>query len=356
MLSRSKSHRFKLFIATTLAAAVGMAAAAQAASPEAVAKITGYSGSDRQAFLEAGARKEGKLLVYTVGTQIRPVLKAFQKKYPFVQYQLFRAGSAKIARRFLEEYKAGFYKADAFELNVGGLAPIRDAGYLAAINTPQAPNYGPDAMEPKKRWFVVRESYLSLGYNTTKISNADAPRTYKDLLDPKWKGKMAISGRASTLTNWIGAMVLSEGEDYVRKLGRQNIRVYKTSGRALANLIVSGEVAMSPATYNSHVFSSRRKGGKIAWRALGPTSVTVTGTAVSNRANNPHIAVLLVDFLLSKQAQNIYATLGYSSARKDMPDKAGPAKKVYLANRPTFARDFETWSKLGSDVFVQRKK
>ncbi len=356
MTSGSKSHRPMLVIATAVAASLAMAAGAQAASPEAVAKITGYSGSDRQAFLEAGARKEGKLLIYTVGTQIRPVLKAFKNKYPFVEYQLFRAGSAKIARRVLEEYKAGFYKVDAFELNVGALAPIRDAGYLARLNTPQAANYGPNATEPKKHWLVARESYLALGYNTTKVSNADAPKTYKDLLDPKWKGKMAISGRASTLTNWIGAMVLSQGEAYVRKLGGQNIRVYKTSGRALANLIVSGEVALSPAVYNSHVFKSRSKGGKIAWRALGATSVTVTGVAVASRANNPHSAMLLVDFMLSKPAQKLYAKLGYSSAHKDMPDKSGPKNKVYLANRPTFARDFETWSKLGSEVFVKRKK
>lgn len=334
---------------------VSLSSAAGAADPATVNKVTHYKGPDRQAFLEAGARKEGKLLIYAVGTQIRPVMKAFRKKYPFISYQLFRAGSAKIARKVLEEYKAGYYKVDAFELNVAALGAIRDAGFLATYETPMAANFPKDVIEPKKHWIVARESYLSLGFNTTKVSTAEAPKTLDDLLDPKWKGKMAISARSSTLGNFVGSLVLTKGEDFVRKLGQQNIRVYKTSGRALANLVVSGEVALSPAIYNSHVFSSRKKGGQIAWRALGPVYVTVTGAAVPARSNSPHAAMLLMDFLLSKVAQKAYAKLGYSSARTDMPSKSGPAKKLYLASRPNFAREFESWSKLGNEVFVRRK-
>jgi iron(III) transport system substrate-binding protein len=356
-MGTQSSPKRRLGISSAIVAAVlFVASSARAADPETVSKIVNYAGADRQAFLEAGAKKEGKLLVYAVGTQIRPLMEAFKKKHPYISYQLYRGDSASIAQKVLEEYKAGRYNVDAFELNIGALQPIRNAGFLASYQSPEMKSFDPEAVEPKKHWVVARESYLSLGYNTDKIKPQEIPQTYDDLLDPKWKGRMAISGRTSTIGDWVGAMVLTKGEDYVRELGQQNIRVYQTSGRALANLVVSGEVALSPAIYNSHVFSSREKGAHIAWHALGPTYVTVTAAAIPARSNAPHAAALLMDFLLSREGQAIYAKLGYSSARTDMPDKEGPPKKLYLASRPNYEREFEQWMKLANEVFIRPAK
>ena len=356
-MSRVSTLKFggTIFAGAILSVAMTVSVTVEA-KPKTVAEIADYRAADRQAVLEAGARKEGTLLIYAVGTQIRPVMKAFKEKYPFIEYQLFRAGSTKIARKVIEEYKAGFNKVDGFELNVAALTPIRDIGALTPYYSPQAKNYPKEAMEAKKHWIIVRESYIGLGYNTKLVSEAEAPRTYKDLLSPKWKGRMAISGRGSSVANFVGAMILHEGEDFVRALGKQNIAVFKLSGRAMASLVVSGEVAISPMIYNSHMANSRRKGADVAWRALGPVYASITATAIAAKSNNPHSAMLLADFLLSKEGQKIYRKLGYASARKDMKTKDAVAKKMYLAHRPNYLSDYKKWKKLAGKVFGRARK
>lgn len=324
--------------------------------PTTVAEIAQYRGADRQAVLEAGARKEGKILVYTVGTQIKPVIKQFEKKYPYIKVELFRAGSAKIARKVVEEYRAGFYKVDGFELASHGLIIPRNRGILQPFYSPETAAYQDDAKEAGGHWVVVRESYTGIGINTKLVSADKAPKTYEDLLAPQWKNKLSLSGRASTAGNWVGTMLISKGEAFVRKLGKQNIRVYEVSGRALTNLMTSGEVPVSVTTYNSHVLNSNRKGASLEWFAPGPVPVTDTGVAIASKSPHPHATMLLLDYLLTKKAQKSYQKLGYASARKDLKNRQTPPKKLYLTNRPNFVTDFEKWVRLYREVFVRRKK
>ena len=337
-------------------AVLGLVTAVSAQTkPTTVAEIALYRGADRQAVLEAGARKEGKILIYTVGTQIKPVIKEFEKKYPYIKVELFRAGSAKIARKVVEEYRAGYYKVDGFELASHGLIIPRDRKILQPFYSPETAAYQDDAKEAGGHWVVVRESYTGIGINTKLVSAEEAPKTYEDLLAPRWKNKLALSGRASTAGNWVGTLLITKGEAFVRKLGKQNIRVYEVSGRALTNLMTSGEVPISVTTYNSHVPNSNRKGASLVWFAPGPVPVTDTGVAIASKAPNPHATMLLLDFLLTKESQKLYQKLGYASARKDIKNRQTPAKKLYLTSRPNFVTDFEKWVRLYREVFVRRK-
>ena len=325
------------------------------AAPQTVAEIANYAGPDRQAVLEAGAKKEGQLLVYTTGTQTQAVMEAFGRRYPFIRVEVFREDSSNVARRILEEYKAGRYTVDVISLTTGALRANMEAGNLQPYSSPQVAKYKKEAIEPGRHWVLDYESYLSLGYNTKAISDAEAPRTLEDLLDPKWKGKMAIPG-TTTLGNWVGALVLDKGEDFVKKLGAQQIRVYEVSGRAVANLVVSGEVPLSPAIYNSHVFASRADGAPISWRAIGGTYSTIDGIAIPAKSAHPHAAMLYADFLLSPVGQKELQKLGYATARTDLENADKPAKIHYLTERPTYFEDIEKWTNLGRQVFGKGDK
>ncbi len=182
------------------------------------------------------------------------------------------------------------------------------------------------------------------------VSDIEAPSTLDDLLDPKWQGKFAVPG-TTTLTNWIGALVLDKGEDYVRQLGRQKIRIYQVSARAVANFVVSGEVALSPALYNSHIANSRAQGASVAWRPLGGVYSTTGGLAFAAKAPHPHAAMLFIDFVLSPEGQSIYQKLGYASARTDFTNPEKPPKIHYLTDRRSYFEDYENWSALGRQVF-----
>ena len=168
---------------------------------------------------------------------------------------------------------------------------------------------------------------------------------------------MAISGSLSTSANWVGAMVISLGADYVRKLGQQDIRIYELTGRALANLTISGEVPLSPTIYNSHVEASRALGAPIAWNVPGPVPVTDTSTALALKAPHPHAAMLLIDFLMSKEGQAIYRDLGYVPSRNGMAPKDLPVlQKLYLTNRPNYVQEFEAVGRAGAGDHLQGRQ
>jgi iron(III) transport system substrate-binding protein len=333
-----------------------IAATSAVAQPAGVEAIATYQGADRQAVLEAGARREGSLLIYTTGTQIKPLLDRFEQKYPYVKIELARGSSADTARKVLEEYRAGFEKVDAFELASHGLVVPRDEGVLQPFWSPEFAAYAPDAIEPKRHWVVVRESYTGIGYNNKLVPADKAPKTYQALLDPQWKGRMAMSGLSTTAINWVGTMVIAHGVDFARKVGQQNIRIYNLTGRALANLMTAGEVTVSPTIYNSHVAASAEKGAPLAWVAPGPVPVTDTGIAIARKAPHPHAAMLFADFLMSQDGQRMYQELGYDSARRDVPGPTAQVpEKLYLTNRPNYIREYESWAKVYQDAFVRRR-
>lgn len=341
-------------LGAALAAGLPIAVPANAQAPS-VEAIANYSGADRQKMLEEGARKEGAILVYTTGTQIKPLLDRFEQAHPGVTIELVRGSSADIARRVSEEYRAGLHKVDMFELATHGLVVPRDEKILQPFNSPELAAFDPASIERKRHWVVVRESYTGIGYNSKLLPTDQAPKTYQDLLDPKWKGKMALSGVSTTAVNWVGTMVITKGEDFVRKLGTQNIRVYNLTGRALANLMTSGEVMLSPTIYNSHVAASVRKGAPLGWFAPGPVPVTDSAVTIARQAPHPHAAMLLIDFLMSKEAAAMYERLGYDSPRRDMTAPGAKVEKLYLTNRPNYIQDYEGWAKLYQDVFVRRR-
>jgi iron(III) transport system substrate-binding protein len=330
-----------------------LSAGLQAAAPTTVDDVANYSGADRQAVLEAGAKKEAAVQVYSTGTQNQPLLDAFSKKYPYIKLGFFRNDGSTIAKRWIEEYKAGQYLADVFDGGSTALPIMRDNDVIGTFKSPEMAAFRKEGIEQGPKgplWANDYESYLSLGYNTKLVSEAEVPRTYDDLLNPKWQGKMAIAG-SNTLGNWVGAAVLDKGEDYVRKLGAQKVKIFNVSGRAVANLVVSGEVYMSPASFDSHFANSKDEGASVDWLALGGVYSTTGAVAIAKRAPHPNAAMLYIDFMISKLGQEMYKKIGYGSAREDLPAKSKPSKIYYLAQRPNYAEEYEKWNQLGRQVF-----
>ncbi len=340
-----------------LAAAVMAIAGTTPASAQSVAAVANMTGADRQAKLEAGAKKEGSVLYYTVGTQTAPMMKRFREKYPFIKLEVSRANSTNLVRRTLEENKAGHHVVDAFGSSVGGLRPIRDAGILQPFKSPHADAYKKAAFEKDGHWMVDYASHLSFAWNTKEIPEAASIKTYEDLLDPRWKGKMTISGWTSTAARWLGVLIQEKGEKFVSKLGKQDIRVYQASPKAIANLIVSGEAPMSPIIYSSHIANSKGKGASVEWKALGTTFANNGGVAIAKKAPHPHAAMLLIDFMVSLEGQKMRQPLGYITYRKDLTNPPGqPEHTIDITERATYLRDHEKWARMIETTFGKGKK
>jgi iron(III) transport system substrate-binding protein len=337
-------------IAWTAASLVFALTGVQGASAQSPAQVANYQGADRNAYLEAGARREGQLTLYVVGTQTDPVYQAFAKKYPFLKVDVVRTDSALSTRRIIEEYAAQTYLVDAVELSSGAMGALRDAGLLQPFWSPELAAFRKEAIEPRRHWAIDYESYLGLGYNTKVISDADAPHNLNDLLDPKWQGKMAIAG-TTTLGNWIGALLRDKDEAFVRRLGTQKIKVFEVSARAIANMVIAGEAPLSPTIFASHVTNSRAQGAAFAWRALDGAYASSNGVAMATRAPHPHAAMLFLDYELSHEGQVVNTKIGNASARLDVADMLRPERVYYLGDDPDYQAKYEKWLRLGREVF-----
>jgi iron(III) transport system substrate-binding protein len=340
------------------AAALTLAgSAAQAAAPTSVEEIANYKGADRQAVLEAGAKKEGALLIYMVGTQLQPLMDRFTQKYPYVKVSNFRSGSTMdMSKRAIEEFNANHNVVDGFELGSEGLIALRDLGILQSFTTPEGPAYDPGAIEPHRAWITTRADYGGMGYNTDQFPGDKAPKTWQELLKPEYKGKIGIAGSPTSSSKLIGILTVAYGPGYVEQLAKQNLRVYNITARAVANLVVTGEVPIQVRASDAHYASSQKEGGHVAWVAPGALDVTDSVVAIATKAPHPNAMMLMADFLLSSEGQKMYVDLGYDSSRLDMKNPKVPTEQVvHLTERPKFFEEYEEWGQTFNKVFKTQK-
>ncbi len=347
-----------LLLAGTVA--IGSAGESKAASqPTTVAEIALYQGGDRQQMLLEGARKEGQLVFYNSYTWMATVAQAFEKKYPFVKVAVWRSESASVVKRVTEEYASGRFLCDIVELSDPAVSVLRRKGIFQEFYSPEADHYGDEVKVKGKLgayYIADLEPYIGLGFNTKLIPAREAPRTYGDLLDPKWKGKMSFAGTA-TGVQWIGNVLNAMGREYLEKFSRQDIKVQNIAAAALAGLVVSGEVPLSPTIISNNVFTLKKKGAPIEWRPLEPVVAQVGLSGMTTKAPHPHAALLFLDYVHSKEGQEAIISGGPSSPREDMATADQRFKKTYLGLLYTpeeLERRFGEWQELMTRLLVKK--
>src|SRR5262245_42436474 len=164
------------------------------AQAQSVAELAAYSGADRTQRLIDGARKEGALMIYSSMTvaDMGALIGAFQAKYG-VRAQHWRGSSEDIRNRVTREYAAGRYDADLAETAGPDMEAMVREQVLQKVVTPVSQELIPQATFAHGQWIATRLSVFAGAYNTNIIKRADAPRTYEDLLNPRFKGKLARS-------------------------------------------------------------------------------------------------------------------------------------------------------------------
>jgi len=321
--------------------------------PATMAELALYKGQDRQQILEEGAKKEGKLTFYTAGVlkqAVQPVINAFEKKYPFIKVEVWRADGGPVLSRALEEYKAGKYLVDVIEGTQNVMYVAEKAGLAQPFYSSNIAQLDEDAVMNAPGGGVYaaafRLSGYGVGYNTKLISKDQLPKSYQDLLDPKWKGKMVIVS-GDTGVNWASLIKNTFGEEFLKKLAKQEFIVQTVMANALLDLIANGEYAISPTIIDSHVVERQKKGIPVAWVPLEPVRVNLGQIMVARNAPNPHAALLFADFELTRQGGEIHLDLGYNSFRKDLPPLGQNYKKYYgNPSSASLKEDYETFQKL----------
>src|SRR5262249_36920125 len=224
------------------------------------------------------------------------------KKYPFVKANVWRSDSKALLKRLTEEVAAGRYLADVVETSPEYIAILVRNNMLQEYLSPELSAYDDEAKIKGKKGVYAwtnREIYISLGFNTKLIPPTEAPKSTKDYLDPKWKGKMSIAG-TTTGVQWVGALMDAMGREFLEKLSAQDISVQNMSGAALSGLVASGEVPLSPTIFNSNIFTHKEQGAPVEWRPLDPVIAGVGTSAMVLNSPRPHAALLFLDYLSFK--------------------------------------------------------
>jgi iron(III) transport system substrate-binding protein len=181
--------------------------------------------------------------------------------------------------------------------------------------------------DPRGQWTSTRISYFSIAYNTRLVPPAEAPRTYDDLLDPRWRGKLAWRvGTSSGAPLFITTLRLARGEEkaaeFLRQLAAQKVVNFGSgSARTLVDRVIAGELPIALNIFAHHPLISKAKGAPVDSRLMDPVPSTAGTMVIPKGVRHPHAALLLADFILSKEAQQILANADYFPARADVAPK-----------------------------------
>ena len=316
-------------IATTAAILAGLAAPSARAADAAL--------------IEA-AKKEGRVVWYTaqiVNQLVRPMSDAFTKRYG-IKVDAIRSDVTDTVLRISAEAKAGKMQADVFD----GTSPTPPLKRLGVVM-----KWQPDAAKTLPKQFVDQEGYwiannlyvLTPSFNTDLVKRGTEPRTWEDLLDAKYKGKMAISGLVSSSSGpgFVGAVLTDMGEEkgmeYLRKLAAQNVTGIQSSARAVVDQVMAGEFAIGLQTFNHQPVISASQGAPVDWIKWSPSLAVMSVTSVTKDAPRPNAGKLLVDFLVSREGQQIFADSQYipvdpevPAQAKDLKPEIGGFRAIYL--------------------------
>jgi len=313
--------------------------------------------------LEA-AKKEGQLLLYTthiVDQIVRPLIKGFQAHAPGIDVKYVRADGLQLVVRLINEARAGRVQSDVWSM-VEGVGPVLQGGHAAEFDIPSAKGLPAALADPKKRWVALNLSIRSLAYNTTLVPKDQAPRSYRDLLDPRWKGKMVWNPKSMTgawgfLATVMNHMGEQDGTAYLRALAKQDIVPLPIAIRAVLDRVIGGEYAIGLEMNNTHAAISAAQGAPVKWVPLDPVTETLQVAGITTGAPHPNAAKLFIDFMASRAGQAIFRDADYLPMHPDIPAKIPELKpeqggfKAVIYGPDEIDADTERWAKIYENIF-----
>ena len=264
--------------------------------------------------------------------QLNAVKKAFEKKYPNIKMDYYFAGTGKVITKIATEAKSGQVAADV--IWVGDPADyigFKKLGILQKYESPEAKNIDKAFIDPEGYYTGARMMNMGIAYNTNKVKKEEAPKTWNDLLDPKWKGQIVMTdpGTAGTTKYAVGALIASKdyGTAYFEKL-KANGTELQSGTTATHNQIAAGayKVGMCLDYVTNNLKS---KGSTIEFVYLNKDIVSIfSPVAMVKGAKNDKNGKLLVDFILSKEGQEVLVANNLLSVRKDVKQKGESAETI----------------------------
>jgi iron(III) transport system substrate-binding protein len=314
-----------------------------------------YQGADRLERIIAAAKKEGTLTLYTtIAEKDLPLLiRPFEVKYG-LKVNVWRAGTDKVLQRTLAEASANRREVDVIHFGSPEMEALSREKVLLPVSTPAYRNLLQGSVPKHQEWAATLLSVWVQAYNTNQIKKADLPKTYADLLDPKWKGKLGIEAKNQ---DWFASVVdiMGGGEKglkFFQDLVARNGVSTRSGHTLLTNMVVSGEVPMALTVYNYMPEQAKKKGAPIDWFALEPAIARSNAVGVARRAPHPAAALLFHEYMLT-EAQQLMTTIDYvpTSTKATSPITG---VRVLITDPIRSLDEADRWSQVFEDTVVKR--
>jgi len=319
------------------------------------ASLLRYDGPDRAPRLIAAAQKEGSFTLYTSFAEkdLPPLTAVFEKRYG-VKVRVWRANSEKVVQRTLAEAAARRYEVDAVHSSALEMEALHREKILQTVAPPRSTDLIEGALRPHREWIATYLSIWVQAYNTRLIAKADLPRTFQDLLDPKWKGRLGIE---ANIPEWYATVALQMGEEkgvaFFRELVSRNGISVRSGHSLLNNMVAAGEVPLALTMYQFLAEAAKRKGAEVDWFVLEPTVARMSGVGIARRAPHPNAALLFYDWMLSAEAQRVLVSLDYVPTNAQVPSPF--AGRLFTLVDPAVALDQgDKWRRSFEEVILKR--
>ncbi len=282
-----------------------------------------------------GAKKEGQLVYYTGMELDQSTVFAneFAKKYPFIKPEIFRASGEKVLTKYLTEARARAYRADIFQTSVIQVSQLKGEGLLQRYVSPESAVYPEGFKDREGYWNSFYLIPYVIGYNTNVIPSNEAPKSYEDLLNPKWKGKLGLESQEyQWFFHLLKIMGKEKGLEFMRRLAQQDLQL-RDGHSLLLQLTIAGELPICVVLYSNEIeFQRRTKGIPVDWvRFKGPTITAFNAISIPANVPHPNTAKLFIDFSLSKEGQELLTKFNRVPARPDVsPNPPGLVQGLSL--------------------------
>jgi iron(III) transport system substrate-binding protein len=313
-------------------------------------------GAPNQKLIEA-AKKEAEVIYYTTMTldQSKTVTDRFEKKYG-IKATLFRTGGGPLLNKIFTEARGGRYDWDVVVGRGEMVLPMIERKLIASYRSPEAKMIEEQLVDKQGYWTAYYVNSYVLGWNTKLVKKPDVPKTYEELLNPKWKG-----GQISLDTEAYGMMEglkrvwgKEKAINYFKRLAAQD-PVLKRGNTERVQLVVAGEYPLIIA-YNQTLQRMTSRGAPVDWLALEPSVTQVNPVMLAAKAPHPNAARLFYDFVLSKEGQEMLRGFQRIPVRKDVePDPPRLFRGFKIAvEDPEDYKDFDASVKQYLDIFKLR--
>jgi iron(III) transport system substrate-binding protein len=297
------------------------------------------------------AKKEAAVVVYTGSSaaDAAKLIAAFESKYPFVKVNLFRGNNERVLNKILTEGRTGSYLFDVATIDGLNGWVLKEHDYLQPHKSKETEAFPLEFQDPTGLLPCCMTVVTNMiGYNSKQVAKKDAPRTYQDLLDPKWKNNMGMDPDEA---EWFRALISIWGKEktikYFTELGKQNTST-RRGHTLLSNLLAAGEFPVAVNIFGHRILELQTEGAPVELVHTDPVVVGPRHLLLSKRAPHPNAGRLFIDYTLSAEGQSLLASLSRTVVRPGIRLKQPSLMegvKLYPI-KPEMAKGYEEVSKL----------